>query len=93
MKTDRYTKMVLTVIAVCLLILVLRGTGIIQSTFIESTKAPSSGSYGLVPLNSDGSINVHIISNTGEQDVIDVRIKSCTTTAFYLAEPISVKIK
>jgi hypothetical protein len=92
MKSDRYTKTVLTVIAFCLLILVFKVTGIIQSSYDINDKH-TSGTFGLVPVNPDGSINVHMISSTGEQDVIDVRIKACTTTAFYLAEPISVKLK
>lgn len=61
MKTDRYTKIVLTVIAACMVINVFEKTNIIPKAYagnatlaIAPTPAPG---YGLVPLNPDGSIN------------------------------------
>jgi hypothetical protein len=93
MKTDRYTKTILTVIAICLVILVFKGTGIIQSTNAgEPTKSNmNNANYSMIPVNSDGSINVHLISDPNDEPM-DVNIVSCSRNAFYHAEPISVKI-
>jgi hypothetical protein len=94
MKTDRYTKTLLTVIAICLVILVFKGTGMIQSTNANEAARSNRNNinFGMIPINSDGSINVHIKSDSAEKDIIDVNIESCSTTAFMMAEPISVKI-
>lgn len=93
MKTDFYTKTVLTIIAVCLLILTLQNVDIIPKAYAsEPTKylnASNSKNYGLVPLNADGSIDVNIKS----AQTMDVNIESCSTRAFYRAEPIEVKIR
>ncbi len=66
MKTDFYTKAVLTVIAVCLIILVLKEVEIIPKAHAD-TPALHQGervNYGLVPVNPDGSINVKITSSS-----------------------------
>ncbi len=70
MKTDFYTKAVLTVIAVCLTIIVLKQVDIIPNTYAGTSKASlnSNMNYGLVPLNADGSIDVNIKSSS-EMDV------------------------
>ncbi len=73
MKTDKYTKVVLTIIAICLINLSLGGISPFQQAHANST-APD-GTYGLVPLNEDGSITVRL-SNTEE---IEVDIKSIST--------------
>jgi hypothetical protein len=68
MTTDKYTKSVLTVIAVCLTVLTLQSVEIIPKSYAgETTGAspafePAGKNYGLVPLNEDGSINVTIKS-------------------------------
>ncbi|GAB5524907.1 MAG: hypothetical protein Roseis2KO_27790 [Roseivirga sp.] len=73
MKTDKYTKVVLTIIAICLINLSLGGISPFQQAYAGNT-APD-GTYGLVPLNEDGSITVRL-SNTEE---IDVDITSIST--------------
>ena len=59
MSIDRYTKVILTIIAFCLVLLVLK-------------------SYRIVP-------DAHADSPT------PVYIEGCSTTAFYMAEPIEIK--
>lgn len=79
MKTDFYTKAVLTVIAVSLTIIVLRDVDIIPSAYANSseTNIKSKMNYGLVPLNADGSIDVNIKSNSS---TIDVNIVDISTS-------------
>lgn len=73
MKTDLYTKVVLTVIAFCLTIIVLKQVNVFSNAFAESPKAnlKSDINYGLVPLNEDGTIDVNIKSYS---DIVDVNI-------------------
>lgn len=73
MKTDFYTKTVLTVIAICLIILVFKQVDIIPKAYAETpySNFNSNLNYGLVPLNKDGSIDVNIVSGS---DMIDVNI-------------------
>lgn len=69
MRTDTYTKFILSVIAICLTILVAK-------ELVPPAKADSNSTesmvrrYGLVPVNPDGSINVNI----NPSSVIDVRL-------------------
>ncbi|WP_183564452.1 hypothetical protein [Mucilaginibacter sp. SP1R1] len=82
MKTDLYTKIVLTVIAVAL-----------SANLIKSTINPAmadSKHYATVPVNADGSINVKI-AKAG--DVLDVNIKSVAPYAFSYCDAIPVKNK
>jgi len=74
MKTDKYTKVVLTVIAVCLVNLSLGGI----SLFPQAHAGPNTPdlNYGLVPLNEDGSITVRLSA----MDEIDVNIKNISTS-------------
>jgi len=71
MKTDFYTKTVLTVIALCLTIIVLKQVDIIPKAYAGSSETNLTPyiNYGLVPLNEDGSIDVHIISSSNKIDV------------------------
>lgn len=92
MKTDFYTKTVLTIIAICLTILTFQNVDIIPKTYASKTKDLNLNplkNYGLVPLNPDGSIDVNIKSAS----TMDVNIESCSYNAFYRAEPIQVEIK
>lgn len=77
MKTDLYTKIVLTVIAVCLSISTLKNIDIIPKTYAAETKKNGdiliTKNYGLVPLNSDGTIDVKITRIT-TNDELDVNI-------------------
>ena len=65
MKTDWYLKTVLTVIALCLTILVVRDLDLIPNAHAGSTDGtlPSSSIYAWVPVNEDGSINVRVVSS------------------------------
>jgi hypothetical protein len=81
MKTDTYTKTVLTIIAICLAILTFQHVDIIPKAYAATPgdydrgKPFDSGKYMLVPVNADGSINVNIIKG----DELDVNIKSIST--------------
>lgn len=94
MKTDFYTKTVLTVIALCLTIIVIRQIGIIpDAKAIETNLNSGNLNYGLVPLNVDGSIDVNIKSNSS---TIDVNIESCESWALQWAfgkYPVPVSIE
>lgn len=76
MKTDLYTKIVLTIIAVSLAIIVIRDVDIIPRAYANSTETnmKSKMNYGLVPLNADGSIDVNIksYSSTMDVDIVDI---------------------
>lgn len=91
MKTDFYTKAVLTVIAICLTIIVFKQVDIIPNAYAETPKINfnTNMNYGLVPLNADGSIDVNVKSSS----TMDVNIESCDSYAFQYAGPMEVKIK
>jgi len=72
MKTDMYTKSILTIIALCLSIIVLKDINIIPKAHANTT---TSVNYGLVPVNDDGTITVKLDTS----DNIDVNIKSIKT--------------
>ena len=65
MKLDLYTKSILTIIAMCLTINVLKDFDIMPKAYAneplknELNLLPNKN-YGLIPVNSDGSINVNI---------------------------------
>ena len=82
MKTDAYTKTVLTVIAIALLALVFK-----NSTFINEAKADQSNfnKFVSVPVNADGSINVKMVSD------MDVNIHSIGGSSIYGALPVNLK--
>lgn len=61
MKTDLYTKIVLTIIALCLIVIVA------EKGLISKVHAAPSPQSVIVPINSDGTINVRVMnSNPGE---------------------------
>ncbi|MFQ5446227.1 MAG: hypothetical protein ACE5FF_04775 [Saprospiraceae bacterium] len=78
MKVDVYTKSVLTVIAVCLIVLTLHQIDLVHKAYAAGPynmyELPG-GDFGLVPLNEDGSITVRL--NTS--DKIDVNIVGVNT--------------
>lgn len=103
MKTDLYTKAILTVIAICLTIIVLKQVDIIPDVHAEnntSMKNPSL-SYGIVPMNPDGSINVNIKSTSSTMDVnlvdisttgeLDVNIDEVGGYSTYGKLPVEIK--
>ena len=73
MKNDRYLRVVLTIIAICLVWICIRDIAISPSYLFASDNPNPNGVW------VDG----------GE---LDVRIVGTSSTAFYIAEPISVTI-
>ncbi|WP_298317818.1 hypothetical protein [uncultured Aquimarina sp.] len=73
MRTDSYTKAILTIIAVCLSIIVLKDINIIPKAYANGTG--TSSNYGIVPINDDGTIMVKLDTS----DQIDVNIKGINT--------------
>lgn len=82
MKIDFYTKAVLTVIAICLSVNLIKG-------FITPAKADTR-KFVSVPVNPDGSINVNIKKSN---ETIDVKIVDVGSRAFYYAQPLEVRVK
>lgn len=78
MKTDRYTKTILTIIAICLVINVLDKIDLMPHAYANTTATPAlppAPNYGLVPLNPDGSISVTLKN----AETIDVNIRGINT--------------
>ncbi|MEL6534132.1 MAG: hypothetical protein AAFQ98_01910 [Bacteroidota bacterium] len=78
MKTDRWTKILLTVIALNLTFLSLSKLEIIPKAYADEPKPAAvypNSPYGLVPVNADGSINVRL----NALDEIDVNITGIST--------------
>lgn len=90
MKTDFYTKAVLTVIAICLTIIAIKQVEIIPNAYAETPKTHfnTNMNYCLVPLNADGTINVNIISNSS---VMDVNIEEVGGYSCYSKLPVVIK--
>lgn len=80
MKTDLYTKIVLTIIAVVLTANLFKAT--ITPAIADSKK------YVTLPVNPDGSINVNINKVNSS---MDVKITDVDRSAFYYITPIPVK--
>jgi len=91
MKIDLYTKTVLTIIAICLTIIVLKSVNIIPNAYGDTppSNLKNNMNYGLVPLNVDGTIDVNIKSSS----TLDVNIVSCESDALRDAGPMKVIIK
>ena len=72
MKLDLYSKCVLTVIAICLTINVLKDFEIMPKAYAGEIKPNIENkqnllpnkNYGLIPVNADGTIDVNIKSST-----------------------------
>lgn len=88
MKTDTYTKSVLTIIAISLIFLVMKEFEIVPKAYAGSNANMIKPGYGLVPLNSDGSVNVKI----NQDQVIDVRIRGIDKATLLRWEAIKVEI-
>jgi predicted component of type VI protein secretion system len=81
MKTDLYTKAILTIIAEALTLNLVKSS--ITPAMADTKK------YVALPVNSDGSINVNINKT---DNPMDVNIKNVESGAFYYVTPISVKV-
>jgi len=89
-RPDLYTKVILTVIALCLVVLVTDKVNIIPSAFAHGAGSPvlnRPASYGLVPVNEDGSITVKLQSS----EVIDVQLRGIDESPSLRWEAIRVK--
>lgn len=90
MKVDLYTKAMLTIIALSLAWLCLKNEKVVptaQANDLNTVLSPKEH-YGLIPLNEDGSINVHFTS----ADVIDVNLKKIGGSGLY-SKTLSVKLE
>ena len=87
MKTDRYLKVVLTVIAVCLVMLTLQNMNLIPKAQAEGP-LPLVPNYALVPLSGDGTVEVKIKSI---DDVLDVNIQKVGGNNCYQGVPVAEK--
>jgi hypothetical protein len=81
MKTDLYTKIILTIIAGALTVNLFKAT--ITPAMADTKK------YVTVPVNTDGSINVKVTKIDGP---MDVNIKNVDRSAFYYTDAIRVKV-
>jgi hypothetical protein len=86
MKTDVYTKTILTIIAVCLLIICLQSGGIVSEARAEKS-LPSK--YAVVPVNEDGTINVRIMATHGVQNVVIAGWKESDNDSDYSVKGLS----
>lgn len=69
MKLDLYTKSVLTVIAICLTINVIKDFDIMPKAYANEPLKTQQNllpnkNYGLIPVNADGTIDVNIKSSS-----------------------------
>ncbi|MEQ8219375.1 MAG: hypothetical protein RH981_14150 [Arenibacter sp.] len=94
MKTDKFTKVVLAVIAVNLTILTVKNLDIIPKAYANK---PSNNeifkpnmNYGLVPFNEDGSIDVNIKSFSSNS-VMDVNIEEVGGYSTYGTVPVEIE--
>ncbi len=71
MKTDAYTKVVLTVIAVSLVTLVIQNLGIVQEARANSEEPGKQ--YVNLPVNEDGTIDVRVKKDLSDE-IMDVNI-------------------
>lgn len=83
MKTDFYTKAVLTVIAVALVALVIQNTKLVHEAKADKT---NFNKFAHIPINDDGSINVRL-----PLDQMDVNVKSIGGSSVYGAIPVNMK--
>lgn len=77
MKTDSYTKVLLSLIAACLLVLTIKNIGLIPELHASAEAPALAGSRFLsVPVNDDGSINVRLSGS----DVIKIDLSDISTS-------------
>ena len=76
MKTDLYTKAVLTVIALCLAVIVLNQTNLVPKAYASETfeKPVLNTNYAVVPLSESNTIDVRIV-DINTYDELNVNLK------------------
>lgn len=74
MKTDLYTKIMLSIIAVSLSVLAFRQAEIIPRAQAETTNFPAgkTANYAMIPVNEDGSIDINLKSLPNESVNVDI---------------------
>jgi hypothetical protein len=94
MKADKYTKFILTVIAVNLSILTFKNLNLMPKAYanepINKLDLTPNLNYGLVPLNEDGSIDVNVKS-FNPSSVMDVNIEEVGGYNTYGKIPVKIK--
>lgn len=102
MKFDKFTKVILTVIAVNLSVLTLKELSIIPEAHADDLKEPvqlvENQKYGLVPVNADGSITVRLsnkvdvnLVDINTADKLNIHLKSSDSYSLNNAGPLEVK--
>jgi hypothetical protein len=84
MKIDNYTKFLLTLIAFSLSVIAFNQLGL----FPKALATNVNKTYGLVPLNANGTIDVNVKSS----ETIDVNIEDTDMNAFKYAGPLKVVV-
>lgn len=82
MKTDIYTKTILTIIAGALLVLVFQNSKLVNEARADKT---DFNKFASIPINNDGSINVKMSSD------MDVNIHSIGGSSVYGTLPVNLK--
>ena len=93
MKSDLYLKSILTIIAICLVINIIKDFDFIPKAYAGETNQIIENklnllpgkNYGLIPVNADGSINVNIKSS-GTMGVSIERISNYVTVPVLIKE-------
>ena len=80
MKIDRYTKVILTIIAICLTLNVVREFEILPKAYATETKTlpDAATEYKLVPVNASSTMDVRIV-DIATYDELNVNLKSVDT--------------
>jgi hypothetical protein len=102
MKTDNYTKALLTVIAASLVVLTIHNVGLFPKAYANeaaATPVPAAPTVAL-PLNDDGSINVRLvpsetisidIQDISTSDKLNVNLKEVGGSFIYNAIPVEIE--
>lgn len=93
MKSDKFTKVVLTLIAINLTFLTAKNLDIIPSAYANDfpkTEIQPQQEYGLVPLNKNGTIDVNIKS-FDSNNIMDVNIEEVGGYSTYGEVPVNIE--
>ena len=78
MKTDFYTKTILTIIAICLTINVVKEFEIIPKAHASNKKIETADNYKLVPISENNTLDVRIV-DIDTYDELNMNLKSINT--------------